>query len=235
MPKRGKKYKETITLFERQNLYDLDQGIEILKKTARAKFNETAEIHIKLGIDPRRSDQNVRGTVVLPHGTGKTPRVIVFAKGDKIKEALEAGADSAGAEDLVEKVKGGWMDWDIAAATPDMMGLVGKALGRTLGPKMPSPKSGTLSLDIGGLVRELKAGKVQFRTDKLGIIHCPVGKVNFEADKLKQNMKVLLDSIIRAKPSTAKGAYLKSLVLASTMGPGIKIDPQKASQSAKEK
>ena len=234
MATKGKRYKNAVKEFDKTTLYDLDETIEVVKKTATAKFDETIEISIKLGIDPRRSDQNVRGTVVLPNGTGKTPRVIVFTKGDKIKKALDAGADEAGAEDLIERVKGGWMDWDVASATPDAMGLVGKNLGRVLGPKMPSPKSGTVNMDVETMVKEIKSGKVQYRADKTGIIHTPVGKVSFETDKLKKNIKVLLDAVIRAKPSAAKGTYLKTIVLSSTMGPGIKMDPVKASQSLKE-
>ncbi len=234
MPTRGKRYKKALTEFEKANLYTIDEALELCKKTATAKFDETLEVSIRLGIDPRRSDQNVRGTVVLPHGTGKTPKVIVFAKGDRIKEALDAGADEAGAEELIEKVKEGWMDWDVAAASPDMMGLLGKNLGRVLGPKMPSPKSGTVNLDIASMVKEIKSGKVQYRADKTGIVHTPVGKKSFDDSKLKQNIKVLLDAVIRAKPPAAKGTYLKTIVLSSTMGPGIKLDPMKASQSLKE-
>jgi len=235
MAKRSKKYKEALSIIDRSQLYDLDEAIELVKKTAKAKFDETIEISIKLGIDPRRSDQNVRGTVVLPHGTGKTPRVIVFTKGEKIGAALEAGADEAGAEELVERVKEGWMDWDIASASPDAMGLVGKNLGRILGPKMPSPKAGTVNMDVATMVKELKSGKVQYRADKTGIVHTPVGKVSFENQNIKENIKVLLDAVIRAKPTAAKGTYLKSIVIASTMGPGIKIDPTKAALIIKEK
>lgn len=234
MPVRGKKYKEALKEYDKNLLYDLTEAVEIVKKTSKAKFDETIEVSIKLGIDPRRSDQNVRGTVVLPHGTGKTPRVIVFTKGDKIQAALDAGADEAGAEELVEKVKEGWMDWDVACASPEAMGIVGKALGRVLGPKMPSPKSGTVNMDVVTMVKELKSGKVQYRADKTGIIHTPVGKVSFENDKIKHNIKVLLDAVIRAKPATAKGTYLKTIVLSSTMGPGVRVDPVKASLSLKE-
>lgn len=235
MPVKGKRYKEALKEIDKNTLYDLDEGITMVKKTAKAKFDETMEISIRLGIDPRRSDQNVRGTVVLPNGTGKTPKVIVFTKGDKIDKATEAGADEAGAEELIERVKDGWMDWDIACATPDAMGLVGKTLGRVLGPKMPSPKSGTVNMDVVTMVKELKSGKVQYRADKTGIVHTAVGKVSFEDGKIKQNIKVLLDAVIRAKPATAKGTYLKTIVLSSTMGPGIKVDPVKASTALKEK
>ncbi len=235
MPKRGKKYLEKVKQYDRFKLYDLDEAIALVKKLAPSKFNETVEAHIRLGVDPRRSDQNVRGTVVLPHGTGKTPRVIVFTKGDKIEKALQAGADAAGAEDLVEKVKNGWMDWDVAAATPDAMGMVGKNLGRILGPRMPSPKAGTVNMDVESMVKEIKSGKVQYRIDKQAIIHIPIGKVSFEDEKLKENFKVLLDAIVRAKPAAAKGTYLKSITLASTHGPGVKVDPNAAMAALREK
>lgn len=235
MAKRSKKYKESLKKVDRTKLYELDEAIELVKKTARAKFDETIEVSIRLGIDPRRSDQNVRGTIVLPHGTGKTPRVIVFTKGEKIGVALEAGADEAGAEELVERVKEGWMDWDIAAASQDAMGLVGKNLGRILGPKMPSPKAGTVNMDVATMVKELKSGKVQYRADKTGIVHTPVGRISFDSDKIMENLKVLLDAVIRAKPAASKGTYLKSIILSSTMGPGIKVDPTKAALTIKEK
>ncbi|MCD4783780.1 MAG: 50S ribosomal protein L1 [Candidatus Eremiobacteraeota bacterium] len=235
MAVRSKKYKESLSKVDRMKLYDLEEAIELVKKTARAKFDETIETSIRLGIDPRRSDQNVRGTVVLPHGTGKTPTVIVFTKGEKVGIAIEAGADEAGADELVERVKEGWMDWDIAAATPDAMGIVGKNLGRILGPKMPSPKSGTVNLDVATMVKELKSGKVQYRADKTGIVHTPVGRISFDSEKIFENLKVLLDAVMRAKPAASKGTYLKSIVLSSTMGPGIKIDPTKAALAIKEK
>jgi large subunit ribosomal protein L1 len=235
MPTKGKSYKEKLEKIDRTKYYELDEAISLVKDCSSKKFNETVEMHIRLGIDPRRSDQNVRGTVVLPHGTGKTPRVIVFTKADKIQAALDAGADFAGDEDLIEKIKEGWMDWDIACATPDAMAGVGKNLGRVLGPKMPSPKSGTVGIDIVTMVKELKSGKVQYRADKTGIVHTPIGKASFEAEKIKQNIKTLLDAVIRAKPATAKGTYLRSIVICSTMGPGIKVDTVKASISLKEK
>lgn len=235
MAKKGKKYLESLKEFDRQVLYSVEDGIDIVKKVAKSKFDETVEMHIRLGVDPRRSDQNVRGTTVLPHGTGKTPRVIVFTKGDKIQKALDAGADAAGDEDLVEKVKDGWMDWDIATATPDAMAAVGKVLGRVLGPRMPSPKSGTVNADVETMVKEIKSGKVQYRTDKLGIVHCPVGKVSFDVDKLKENLRVLLDAVLKAKPTTAKGTYFKSLTITSTHGPGIKLDPNLAANFVKGK
>lgn len=235
MSQKGKKYMDSLKEFEKHQLYALEEGIDLVKKTAKSKFDETVESHIRLGIDPRRSDQNVRGTVVLPHGTGKTPKVIVFVKPDKAQKALDAGADEVGFEELIEKVKEGWMDWDVACATPDAMALVGKSLGKVLGPKMPSPKSGTVNLDVETMVKELKSGKVQYRADKAGIVHTPVGKVSFDSSKLKENMKVLLDAVIRAKPTAAKGTYLKSIVLCSTHGPGIRLDPNQVSAALKEK
>ncbi len=204
--------------------------MDLVITNARAKFNETIEAHIKLGVDPRKSDQNVRGTVILPHGTGKTPRVIVFTKGENVKEAEAAGADRVGADDLIEEVKNGFSDFEIAVATPEMMGQLGKALGKVLGPRMPNPKAGTVTKDIGKAVKELKSGKVQYRTDNLGIIHSVIGKREFGKEKLSQNFSTLLDAVIRAKPSTSKGTYLKSIVLTSTMGPGVKLDTQKAAQ-----
>ncbi|AOQ25445.1 50S ribosomal protein L1 [Neomoorella thermoacetica] len=226
MPKHGKRYREVSKLVSRQELYEPDEAIELLKKTASAKFDETVEVAVKLGVDPRHADQQVRGTVVLPNGTGKTRRVLVFAKGDKAKEAEEAGADFVGAEDLVEKIQGGWLDFDVAIATPDMMGLVGR-LGRILGPRglMPNPKAGTVTMDIARAVKEVKAGKIEFRVDKTAIIHAPIGKASFEASKLKENFQALMDALLRAKPATAKGQYLKSVSLATTMGPGIRVNP----------
>lgn len=235
MPKRGKRYRKSLEKFDRQTLYGIQEGIELVKETANANFDETIEAHIKLGIDPRRSDQNVRGTVILPHGTGKTPRVIVFTKGDKIQQALDAGADAAGAEELIKKVKEGWMDWDVASASPDVMGLVGKSLGRILGPRMPSPKAGTLNMDVKSMVEEIKSGKIQYRNDKQGIIHVPIGKQSFESKSLKQNLKVLLNALLRARPAAAKGAFFRSITLASTQGPGIKLDPYQAMTMAKER
>lgn len=232
---KGKREKSVLESYDRLAFYPVDEAIDIVLNNARAKFNETIEMHIKLGIDPRKSDQNVRGTVVLPNGTGKTPRVIVFAKADRFKEAEEAGADMVGAEDLVDKVKGGWSDFDICVATPDMMGLLGKELGRVLGPRMPNPKAGTVTKDIGKTVMELKSGKVQYRTDKQGIIHSAVGKKEFGKEKLAQNIATLLDVVIRAKPATARGTYLKSIVLTSTMGSAVRVDAQKASLFAQNK
>jgi len=228
MAKRGKRYRGIVESFDKIKLFPVDEALDTVIKNATAKFDETIEMHVKLGIDPRKSDQNVRGTVVLPHGTGKTPRVIVFTKGDNAKEAEEAGADRIGADDLIEAIKGGWMEFDVAVATPEMMGALGKGLGKILGPRMPNPKAGTVTKEVGKTIKELKSGKVQYRADKLGIIHSPVGKKSFEKEKLSQNIAVLLDAIIRAKPATAKGTYLKSIVFTSTMGPGIKVDTQKA-------
>jgi len=228
MPKHGKKYRDSLKLYDRSTLYAVEEALGLVKKSAKARFDETVECHIKLGIDPKKSDQTVRGTVVLPHGTGKTPKVIVFAKADKQKDAEAAGADEVGAEDLIARVKGGFSDFEIAVATPDMMGLVGKELGRILGPRMPNPKVGTVTPDVRKAVEEIKSGKVQYRADKLGVIHTPLGRVSFAEDKLEQNFSVLLDAVVRAKPSTAKGTYLKSITLASTMGPGVRVDPQKA-------
>jgi large subunit ribosomal protein L1 len=231
----GKRYRAITESYDKVKLYPPDEAIDLVIANCKAKFNETIEMHIKLGIDPRKSDQNVRGTVVLPHGTGKTPRVIVFTKGDKAKEAEEAKADKVGAEDLIELVKGGWSEFEVAVASPEMMGQLGKELGKILGPRMPNPKAGTVTKEIGKTVKELKLGKVQYRADKLGIIHSAVGKKSFEKDKLTQNIVTLLDAIIRAKPPTAKGSYLRSIVLTSTMGPGIKIDTQKAALFAQGK
>ncbi len=235
MSEKSKRVKNIYSSYEKLNLYPLDQAIDIVLSNATAKFNETIELHVKLGIDPRKSDQNVRGTVVLPHGTGKTPRVIVFAKADREKEAQEAGADAVGAEELVDKVKGGWSEFDICVATPDMMGLLGKELGRVLGPKMPNPKAGTVTKDVGKTIQELKSGKVQYRADKQGILHSSVGKKDFGKEKIAQNLAVLLDAVIRAKPATAKGTYLRSVILTSTMGTGVRVDGQNAAAYAQGK
>lgn len=225
--KRGKKYLESLKLVDRTKLYDPEEAIKLVKQTAKAKFDETVEVSVKLGVDPRHADQQVRGAVVLPHGTGKTVKVLVFAKGDKAKEAEEAGADFVGAEDLIAKIQNeNWFGFDVCVATPDMMGLVGR-LGRVLGPKglMPNPKSGTVTMDVARAIRDIKAGKVEYRVDKTSIIHVPVGKASFEESKLMENFQVLMDAIIKAKPAAAKGTYLRSIVLSSTMGPGIKVNP----------
>ncbi|MFT9497319.1 50S ribosomal protein L1 [Anaerosolibacter sp.] len=229
MPKRGKKYQESAKLVDRAALYEAGEAFELVVKTAKAKFDETVEAHIKLGVDSRHADQQVRGAIVLPHGTGRTSRVLVFAKGDKVKEAEAAGADFVGAEDMVEKIqKENWFDFDVVVATPDMMGLVGR-LGRVLGPKglMPNPKSGTVTFDVERAVKEIKAGKVEYRLDKTNIIHVPIGKVSFGTDKLNDNFHTLMEAIVKAKPAAAKGQYLRSVVIASTMGPGVKINPVK--------
>ena len=225
--KRGKKYVESLKLIDITKLYDVDEAISLVKQTAKANFDETVEACIRLGVDPRHADQQVRGTVVLPHGTGKTVKVLVFAKGDRAKEAEEAGADYVGVEELVQKIQGeNWFDFDVCVATPDMMGIVGR-LGRLLGPKglMPNPKSGTVTMDVGRAVKEIKAGKVEYRVDRTGIIHVPIGKASFDVEKLRENLGTLMDAVIRAKPAAAKGTYLRSVVIASTMGPGIKINP----------
>ena len=228
MAKRGKKYMEALKLVDRTKLYDIQEAIELVEKTAIKNFDETIEVAIRLNVDPRHADQQVRGTVTIPHGTGKTVRVLVFAKGDKIKEAEEAGADFAGSDDMIAKVEGGFLDFDVAVATPDMMGNVGK-LGRILGPKglMPNPKAGTVTFDVGKAVQEIKAGKIEFRVDKTKIVHVPIGKKSFGAEKLIDNFRTLMDAIIKARPAAAKGHYIRSLVVSSSMGPGIKINPQK--------
>jgi large subunit ribosomal protein L1 len=220
----GKKYEASRKLIDKP-AYPLPEAMPLVKKASYAKFDETVEVAIRLGVDPKHADQMVRGTVVLPHGLGKTTRVVVIASGEKVREAREAGADEAGAEDLVQKIQGGWMEFDAVVATPDMMKSVGR-LGKVLGPRglMPNPKTGTVTLDVARAVQELKAGKVEFRVDKTGIIHCAVGKVSFDAEKLSDNAKALISSVIRAKPASAKGRYVRSIVVSSTMGPGVPID-----------
>ncbi|QQY79425.1 LSU ribosomal protein L1P [Keratinibaculum paraultunense] len=228
MSKRGKKYQESFKLVDRTRLYDVEEAIELVQKTAKANFDETVELAVKLGVDPKHADQQVRGAVVLPHGTGRTRTVLVFAKGEKAKEAEEAGADYVGGEELVEKIQNeNWLDFDVVVATPDMMGVVGK-IGRILGPKglMPNPKSGTVTFDVGKAVKEIKAGKVEYRVDKSGIIHVPIGKVSFGIEKLKENFATIMEEIIKARPAATKGRYLRSITLSSTMGPGIKVNPQ---------
>jgi len=232
MGKKTKKFKAALEQFDREDTYDVSDAVDTVRKIAFAKFDETVEIHIRLGIDPRKSDQTVRGTTVLPHGTGKTPKVIVFTKGDKIKQAEEAGADLAGSDDLIQKVKDGFSDFDIAVASPDMMGEIGKNLGRILGPKMPNPRAGTVAPDPAKAVSELKSGKIQYRADKTGIVHCPVGKVSFGTDKIVENLRVLLEAVVKAKPASSKGAYLRSIALTSTMGPAVKMDTSKAASFA---
>ncbi|HTD32322.1 MAG TPA: 50S ribosomal protein L1 [Candidatus Elarobacter sp.] len=232
MRKHGKRFRALETAFDSSRLYDPAEATQIVKRNANAKFNETIEIHIKLGVDPKKSDQNVRGTVNLPHGTGRVVRVIAFARGDAAKAAQEAGADVVGEADLIERVKGGFADFDVAVATPDMMPSIGKELGRILAQKMPNPKAGTVSPNIGQAVRDIKAGKVEYRLDKTGIVHTIVGKANFEDQQLSENFSALLDAIVRAKPSAAKGTYLKSITLTSTMGPGVKVDPTRVRPTA---
>jgi large subunit ribosomal protein L1 len=228
MRKRGKKYQESIKLVDRTNLYNPKEALELVEKTAKANFDETVQLSVRLGVDPRHADQQVRGAVVLPNGTGRTRRVLVFAKGDKAKEAESAGADFVGADELVQKIQNeGWLDFDVVVATPDMMGVVGR-LGRILGPKglMPNPKSGTVTFEVEKAVKEIKAGKVEYRVDKAGIINVPIGKVSFGMDKLMENFNTIMEAIIKAKPAAAKGKYLRNVVVSSTMGPGIKINPQ---------
>ncbi|OQB23396.1 MAG: 50S ribosomal protein L1 [Firmicutes bacterium ADurb.Bin182] len=224
--KHGKKYQDSVKLIDPLKLYDPKEGIELVLKTGKAKFDETVEASIRLGVDPRHADQQVRGAVVLPHGTGKTVKVLVFAKGDKAKEAEEAGADFVGDEDLVKKIQTeNWFGFDVCVATPDMMGVVGR-IGRVLGPKglMPNPKSGTVTMDVAKAIKDIKAGKVEYRVDKTSIVHVPLGKVSFGSDKLMENLQTLMDAIIKAKPSTSKGTYIKSVVLSTTMGPGVKFN-----------
>ena len=226
--KKGKKYSDSLKLINRARQYDPEEAIALVKKTAKAKFDETVEISVRLGVDPRHADQQVRGAVVLPNGTGKTVRVLVICKADKAAEAEAAGADYVGAEDMVAKIQGGWFDFDVVVATPDMMGQVGR-LGRVLGPKglMPSPKAGTVTMNVAQAITEIKAGKVEYRVDKTAIIHCPVGKASFDEQKLVENLRTLMEAIIKAKPAAAKGTYIRSAVISSTMGPGIKLNSLK--------
>lgn len=229
MPKRGKNYKEALKGFDRAEQYDVAEAMEIIVKTSKAKFDETVELHTRLGVDGRHADQQVRGAIVLPHGVGKTKRVLVFAKGPKATEAEEAGADFVGAEEMAQKIQSeNWFDFDVVIATPDMMSVVGR-LGKILGPKglMPNPKSGTVTMDVAKAIEEVKAGKVEYRLDKANIIHTPIGKVSFGAQKLTENFDALMGAIIKAKPAAAKGQYLRSVTVASTMGPGVKINPTK--------
>jgi large subunit ribosomal protein L1 len=228
----GKRFNNLVAAFDSETLFPTNEAVALVKKNANAKFNETIEIHVRLGVDPKKSDQNVRGTVSLPHGTGRTVRVIAFARGDKLKEAEAAGADFVGENDLVEKIKAGFTDFDVAVATPDMMATIGKELGRILAQKMPNPKSGTVTPNIGNAIRDIKAGKVEYRLDKTAIVHTLVGKANFEEKALLENIDTLIDAIVRAKPSASKGTYLRSITLASTMGPGVKIDPTRVKATA---
>ena len=225
---KGQKYSDSLKLIDRTKQYDPEEAIELVKQTAKAKFDETIEISVRLGVDPRHADQQVRGAVVLPHGTGKTVRVLAFVKENRIEEAKAAGADLIADDEIIKKIQGGWFEFDACVATPDMMGVVGR-MGRILGPKglMPNPKSGSVSPDIARMIGDIKAGKVEYRVDKTAIIHCPVGKASFDAVKLTENLRTLMEAIIKAKPAAAKGAYIKSAVLSSTMGPGIKLNSLK--------
>ena len=229
MAKYGKKYNASAQLVDKAKLYDVNEAIDLVCQTAKAKFDETVEIHIRLGVDSRHADQQVRGAVVLPHGTGKTARVLVFAKGDKATEAEQAGADFVGAEELIPRIQNdNWFEYDVIVATPDMMGVVGR-LGKVLGPKglMPNPKAGTVTMDVAKAISEIKSGKIEYRLDKTNIIHCPIGKASFGVEKLSDNFNTLLNAVIKAKPAAAKGQYLKSVVVTSTMGPGIKVNASK--------
>jgi len=224
--KHGKKYVDSAKLIDRANLYEVNEALDLVVKTGKAKFDETVEIHVKLGVDGRHADQQVRGAVVLPNGTGKTVRVLVFTKGDKVAAAQEAGAEYVGDEETVAKIQGGWMDFDVVIASPDMMGLVGR-LGKILGPRglMPNPKAGTVTPDVARAVTEAKAGKIEYRLDKTNIIHCPIGKVSFGVEKLQENFDALISAIVKAKPAAAKGQYIRTCAVASTMGPGVKVNP----------
>jgi large subunit ribosomal protein L1 len=224
----GKRHTDALKQIDRQKQYDAPEAVALLRQTSHAKFDETVEVAVRLGVDPRHADQMVRGTVVLPNGTGRTVRVLVFAKGDKAKEAEAAGADFVGAEEMAAKVQGGWTDFDVSVATPDLMGVVGK-LGRILGPRglMPNPKTGTVTFEVTQAVREIKAGKIEYRTEKAGIVHAPVGKLSFTDEQLVENLRVLVDALLKARPAGAKGQYLKGISISSTMGPGIKLNPNR--------
>lgn len=226
MPKHGKNYRNKVDAFDKSVLLDVEKGVELVLKSAYAKFDETFDIAMKLGVDPRHADQMIRSSVTLPHGTGKVTRVLVFAKGPKEAEALEAGADFVGGDDLVEKIKGGWLEFDKTVATPDMMGVVGK-IGRVLGPRnlMPNAKLGTVTMDVGNVIKDIKAGKVDFRVDKAGIVHAGIGKISFGQEKLSENLVAFMKKIMQLKPSSSKGIYLRSIVISSTMGPSVKLDP----------
>ncbi len=225
---RGKRYVDAAKLVDPGKVYEPAEALQLVKETARAKFDETVEVAVRLGVDPRHADQVVRGAVVLPHGTGKKVRVLVFAKGEKAKEAEAAGADYVGAEDLVSRIQDGWLEFDAAVATPDMMGLVGR-LGKILGPRglMPNPKTGTVTFDVANAVKEIKAGKIEYRTDKAGVVHAPIGKASFPTESLQENFQALMEAIVRSKPEGAKGQYIKSVTVSATMGPGIRVNPQR--------
>ena len=226
MPKHGKKYQDAAKRVDKNNLYEVQEALALVKENATAKFDESVEVAFKLGVDPRHADQQIRNAMVLPHGSGKTRSCLVFAKGEKAKEAEAAGAEFVGAEDMIAKIQGGWFGFDVAIATPDMMGTVGK-IGRLLGPKglMPNPKTGTVTMDVAGAVAEVKAGKIEYRVDKAGIIHAPIGKASFTVEALTENFNALAQALIKAKPASAKGVYMKSISVSSTMGPGVKINP----------
>lgn len=228
MKKRGKRYADAVKAFDRQALHEWEEALRIVRENARAKFDETIEAHVRLGVDPKHADQQVRSTLVLPHGTGKEKKILVFARGEKEREALDAGADHVGADDMAAKIQGGWMDFDVVIATPDLMGVVGK-LGKILGPRglMPNPKTGTVTMDVGRAVQEVKAGKIEFRVDKTSIVHVPLGKASFDMEKLTENFESFMAALIKAKPPAAKGQYLRSITVKSTMGPGVRIHPQK--------
>jgi large subunit ribosomal protein L1 len=228
MAKKGKKYQEAVKLIDRETAYDIAEAVELVKKASSAKFDETVEVAARLGVDPKKADQQIRGAVVLPHGTGRTQRVLVFAKGEKAKEAEAAGADYVGEEELINKITQGWFDFDVIVATPDMMAQVGK-LGRVLGPKglMPNPKTGTVTFEVGKAVQEIKAGKVEYRVDKQSNIHVPIGKVSFDAEKLAENFATIMETLMKVKPAAAKGTYVRNVAISSTMGPGIKVNASK--------
>jgi len=229
MPKHSKRYNEVARDLDPRAVYDINEAIELVKKTANAKFPETVDVAVNLGVDPRHGDQMVRGNTTLPHGTGKVRRVAVFAKGEKAAEAEAAGADTVGAEELITQIQGGWRDFDLLLATPDMMAAVGRTLGRTLGPRMPSPRAGTVTMDIGRVVKEIKsAARVEYRVDKAGVVHSPIGKVNFTSEQLVENFIALMHALIKARPAAAKGRYVKAITVSSTMGPGFKVDAQRA-------
>lgn len=236
MATHGKRYNAAVQGIDLDGVYEVREALELVKKTATAKFPETVDVAVRLGVDPRHGDQMVRGTTNLPHGTGRNRKVAVFAKGEKAAEAEAAGADVVGAEELIQQIQGGWRDFDILLATPDMMGNVGRVLGRTLGPRMPSPRSGTVTNDIGRVVKDIKsASRVEYRVEKAGIVHLPIGKVNFETDQLVENFNVLLNALIKARPAAAKGRYLKGITVSSTMGPGFQVDVQKAQADAERR
>ncbi len=237
MAKKGKKFQESLKLIDRHALYDVSEAIDLVLKTSKANFDETVDLSVRLGVDPRHADQQVRGAVVLPHGTGRTRKVLVIAKADKQKEAEEAGADFVGGEEMVAKIQNeGWLDFDVVVATPDMMGVVGR-IGRVLGPKglMPNPKSGTVTFEVAKAVKEIKAGKVEYRVDKASIVHVPIGKVSFGAEKLRENFVTMMDTLIKAKPASSKGRYLRSIFISATMGPGVKVNAQKIMEKAIDK